>query len=63
MSEPSLQVPGVLLDQEMRLSCSDQCRQDRSILHPAAKLLLTLGPAKGWEILENLGNEESEDKT
>ena len=44
----------------LRLSCSDRCRQDRSILYRAAKLLLPLGPARGWEILENLKNGDTE---
>lgn len=45
-----------------KLSCSDRCRQERSILNRAAKLLLPLGPAMGWKILEDLKNGDSQVK-
>lgn len=45
-----------------RRFCSDQCRLDHWTLRRVAEMLLPLGPAKGWEILQGLGNGDTEDK-
>jgi len=37
-----------------RRFCSDQCKSDTWVLKQAAKLLLQLGVATGWEILQGL---------
>ena len=45
-----------------RRFCSDQCKSDTWVLKQAAKLLLPLGAATGWEILERMENGGTEDK-
>jgi len=45
-----------------RLSCSDRCRQIHSILNRAARMLLPLGSAEAWEMLQQLENGDSQGK-
>ncbi len=46
----------------LRRYCSDQCKLDTWVLKQAAKLLLPLGVATGWEILEGMENGNSAGK-
>jgi len=45
-----------------RRYCCDGCKMDVWALRRVAAMLLPLGPARGWEILENLKNGDTQDK-
>jgi len=45
-----------------RRFCSDGCRLNRWVLSRVAEMLLPLGVASGWEILQKLENRDSPGK-
>jgi len=45
-----------------RRFCSDRCRLNRLMLSRVAKMLLPLGVASGWEILQKLENGDTQGK-
>ena len=45
-----------------RLFCSDRCRLNRLMLSRVAEMLLPLGVASGWEILNRVENRGTLDK-
>jgi len=45
-----------------RRFCSESCKKDYHALASVAEMLLPLGPARGWEILERLNNRDGQGK-
>jgi len=45
-----------------RRFCSGSCKKDSRALARVAEMLLPLGPVRRWEILQGLGNGDTEDK-
>ncbi len=45
-----------------RLFCSEQCKIDFWAVRRVAAMLQPLGQARGWEVLQSLGNGDTQDK-